>query len=63
MSTADVSAGTGTEVPGTRTADVRLEVVLLGVSDVDRAKRPSTSRWAGGWTPMWPARTTSGWFS
>jgi len=38
MSTADVSGGTRAEVPGTRTADVRLEVVLLGVSDVDRAK-------------------------
>src|SRR4051812_24822225 len=29
---------TATETPGARTADVRLEVVVIPVSDVDRAK-------------------------
>jgi hypothetical protein len=38
LSTADISAGTVTEVPGTSSVDLRLEVVLLGLSDVDRAK-------------------------
>ena len=38
VSTADVSARTATEVPGISSVDMKLEVVLLGVSDVDRAK-------------------------
>lgn len=38
MSTADVSAETATEVPGTGAVDMKLEIVELPVADVDRAK-------------------------
>jgi catechol 2,3-dioxygenase-like lactoylglutathione lyase family enzyme len=39
MSTTDVSTETSTEVPGPATIDMKLEVVNVPVSDVDRAKR------------------------
>jgi catechol 2,3-dioxygenase-like lactoylglutathione lyase family enzyme len=39
MSTIDVSSETSTEIPGARDGEMRLEVVVVPVSDVDRAKR------------------------
>ena len=39
MSTTDASSGKSTAVPETGAVDFRLEVVVLPVSDVDRAKR------------------------
>jgi catechol-2,3-dioxygenase len=39
MSTADVSTETATEVPGTGAVDMKLEVVVLPVTDADRAKQ------------------------
>ena len=39
MSTTDVNAGTSSESPQMGTIDMKLEVVTLPVSDVDRAKR------------------------
>lgn len=39
MSTADVSSGTATQVAETRPTDMKLEVVVLPVSDADRAKQ------------------------
>jgi len=39
MSTLDVSSETSTEIPGARGVEMRLEVVVVPVSDVDRAKR------------------------
>jgi catechol 2,3-dioxygenase-like lactoylglutathione lyase family enzyme len=39
MSSTDASAGTSTETPRAGTIDMKLEVVTLPVSDVDRAKR------------------------
>jgi catechol 2,3-dioxygenase-like lactoylglutathione lyase family enzyme len=38
MSTPDVSSGTATQVPETRPIDMKLEVVVVPVADVDRAK-------------------------
>jgi predicted enzyme related to lactoylglutathione lyase len=39
MSTTDVSSETSTEVPEPATIDMKLEVVNVPVSDLDRAKR------------------------
>ena len=39
MSSAQVRSGTAIETPGARTVDMKLEVVVIPVSDVDRAKR------------------------
>ena len=39
MSSTQVRSGTGVTVPGTRGPDMKLEVVAIAVSDVDRAKR------------------------
>src|SRR3954469_25433088 len=39
MSSTQVSSGTATEIPGAQTIDMKLEVVVIPVSDVDRAKR------------------------
>jgi catechol 2,3-dioxygenase-like lactoylglutathione lyase family enzyme len=39
MSSPQVSSETVTDVPGARTVDMKLEVVVIPVSDVDRAKR------------------------
>ena len=39
MSSTGASPGSSTEVPGVGTIDMKLEVVTLPVSDVDRAKR------------------------
>jgi catechol 2,3-dioxygenase-like lactoylglutathione lyase family enzyme len=38
MSSTDVGSATSTEAPGVGTVDMKLEVVTLPVSDVDRAK-------------------------
>ena len=43
MSTVDVTIDTAAGVPDTGTVDLRLEVVALPVSDVDRAKQFYTS--------------------
>ena len=42
------------------TVDLKLEVVILPVSDVDRAKR-FYGGLGGGWTPISPPVTTGGW--
>ena len=39
MSTTETSNGTGTQVPETRRTDMKLEVVILPVSDASRAKQ------------------------
>jgi catechol 2,3-dioxygenase-like lactoylglutathione lyase family enzyme len=39
MSNTQVRSGTASETPRARTADMKLEVVVIPVSDVDRAKR------------------------
>jgi len=39
MGTVDVSGETSTQIPGARGVQMRLEVVVVPVSDVDRAKR------------------------
>ena len=39
MSSTDVSSGTTTPVAETRPIDMKLEVVVLPVSDADRAKQ------------------------
>ena len=39
MSSTEVSPTSSTDVPGMGTCDMKLEVVTLPVSDVDRAKR------------------------
>jgi catechol 2,3-dioxygenase-like lactoylglutathione lyase family enzyme len=39
MSTLDVSNETSTEIPGARGVEMRLEVVVVPVSDVDRPRR------------------------
>jgi catechol 2,3-dioxygenase-like lactoylglutathione lyase family enzyme len=39
MTGTDVSEGASADAPGPGTIDLRLEVVVLGVSDVDRAKQ------------------------
>jgi catechol 2,3-dioxygenase-like lactoylglutathione lyase family enzyme len=39
MASTDVSGNTSTEIPEAGTIDMKLEVVTLPVSDVDRAKR------------------------
>ena len=39
MSTTDVSAAPTTELPGPNPLDMRVEVVVVPVSDVDRARR------------------------
>src|SRR3954465_8317682 len=39
MSSTQVSSGTATEIPGAQTIDMKLEVVVIPVSDLDRAKR------------------------
>src|SRR4051812_17996923 len=38
MGSTEPRSGTATETPGARTADMKLEVVVVPVSDVDRAK-------------------------
>jgi hypothetical protein len=45
MSTSDAGGEPSTRTPGLTPGDARLEVVVLPVSDVDRAKRFSAS-WA-----------------
>jgi len=40
-----------TELPGAGVIEMRLEVVRIPVSDVDRAKGFYGGAWGGGWTP------------
>ena len=54
MSTTEVRAEHGLSVGGA-TLDLKLEVVVIPVSDVDRSKE-STLGLAGGW---WPSRSTT----
>jgi hypothetical protein len=50
MSSTYVSSDTSTPVPDGDGGEMKLEVVVLPVSDVDRA-RTSTRGWGGGSTP------------
>jgi hypothetical protein len=45
------------ETAAARTVDMKLEVVVIPVSDVDRAKR-FTAIWVGGWMPTSPPAMT-----
>jgi hypothetical protein len=56
MSSTGVGADTATEVPKAGTVDMKLEVVTLPVSDVERASA-FTRAWAGAPTSS-PARTS-----
>jgi hypothetical protein len=49
---------TPNETPKARALDMRLEIVVIPVSDVDRAKR-FTAAWVGGSSPTLPPATTS----
>ena len=49
MSSSGASTDTSMETPKVGTIDMKLEVVTIPVSDVDRAKR-STRALGGGWT-------------
>jgi hypothetical protein len=62
-SSTDASSKASTRVPEAATMEMRLEVVVLPVSDVDRAKGFYQRRSDGGWTPTSPPVTTSGWCS
>jgi len=62
MSTTQMSSEHTTQTPTAGTVDLKLEVVVLPVSDVDRAKR-FYEAWAGGSTPISPPVTTGGWYS
>jgi len=59
MSSVDASSNPSTEMPAVGTIDMKLEVVTLPVSDVDRAKRFYQSL-DGGWTLASPSATPSG---
>ena len=58
MSSTQVRSETAIETPRARTVDMKLEVVVIPVSDVDRAK-DFTATWVGGSTPTSPPVTTS----
>ena len=62
MSTTEASSNTSTGMPEAGTIDMKLEVVTLPVSDVDRAKRFYQSL-GGGWMLTSPSATLSGWSS
>jgi hypothetical protein len=42
--------------------DLKLEVVVIPVADVDRTKR-FYEAWGGGWTPISPTATAGAWCS
>ena len=50
-----------TRVPTAATLDLKIEVVVIPVSDVDRAKTLLRGAWDGGWTPISPPVRTGGW--
>ena len=56
MSTDSTGSKTPIETPRAQTVDVRFEIVVIPVSDVDRAKR---FYGVGGSTPTSPPATTS----
>ena len=58
MSMTEERSKTAIETPKTRTVDMKLEIVVIPVSDVDRAKR-FYAIWAGGLMPTSPPVTTS----
>jgi hypothetical protein len=62
MSSMDASSDTSMEMLEAGTIDMKLEVVTLPVSDVDRLNG-STRAWDGGWMPTSPSATPSGWSS
>ena len=59
MSSTQVRSETAIETPRARTVDMKLEVVVIPVSDVDRAKRVLRRASVGGSTPTSPPVTTS----
>jgi hypothetical protein len=50
----------GMGVKGACKVDLKLEILVLPVADVDRAKA-FTNHSASGWMPMFPETTASGW--
>ena len=62
MSTKEVSKNEETKSTSVADLDMKLEVVVIPVSDVDRAKS-STQGSGGGWMPTAPPVTTSAWSS
>ena len=59
MSNTQVRSETAIETPRARTVDMKLEVVVIPVSDVDRAKEFYGEPRVGGSTPTSPPVTTS----
>ena len=61
MSSTDVHSGSdaAADVVGAPGMDMKLEVVVLPVADVDRAKRLLPEARAGGWMPTSSPATTS----
>ena len=58
MSNAQARSETATETPRAQTVDMKFEIVVIPVSDVDRAKS-FTAAWVGGSTPTTTTVTTS----
>ena len=54
MSSTQVGSESAVEIPTVRRVDMKLEVVVIPVSDVDRAKR-FTAAWADGSMPTTPS--------
>ena len=59
MSSTQMSHEHATQIPSTGMVDPKLEVVVIPVSDVDRAKR-FYGAWGGGWTAISPTVRTGG---
>ena len=60
MSSTQIRSETGVANPRARKVDLKLEVVVIPVSDVERAKRFYGGAWAGGSTPTSSSVTTFG---
>ena len=60
MSSTQMSTEHATQIPTAATVDLKIEVVVIPVSDVDRAKRFYESL-GGGWTPISATVTTGAW--
>ena len=58
MTTTEARSGTTIETRKAPSVDMKLEIVVIPVSDVDRAKR--FYAWDGGSTPTSPTETTFG---
>jgi len=67
MSSVHTSSESATSSPPVKAGEVRLEVVVVPVSDVDRrmsiGRSASTKRWGGGSTPTSPSMMATGWCS